>query len=172
MKIFSGFHKRQGIISVLLQASWTVEIILQLVILLLLRRLFLFCFHLHPTQTFTYFFFLPELPLCRHTFSRFLLLRCTGACWVGFFRLFVLFSWICSAFSIQIILTIPERVGSGKLDKKGHAGRWWGGKQIWNGMWVDCLSLASFEKLCPSCFPPLLFVCQNQTLKLSVQLCV
>lgn len=91
MKTFSGFHGRQGIVSLLLQASWTVEIILQLLHLLLWRRLFMFCFHLHPTQTFTYFFFLPELPLCRQTFSGFLLLSCSGACWVVLWRLLVSF---------------------------------------------------------------------------------
>lgn len=170
MKNFSGFHKRQGIISILLQASWTVEIILQLVILLLLRRLFLFCFHLHPTQTFTYFFFLPELPLCRHTFSRFLLLRCTGACWVVF--LGFLFYSAEYAMQCRLSLKSQKELDQENWIKKGHAGRWWGGRQNWNGMWVDCLSLASFEKLCPFCFPPLLFVSQNQTLKLSVQLCV
>lgn len=57
MKTFYGFHERQGIISLLLQASWTVEIMLQLLHLLLWRRLFLFCFYLHPTDF--YLFFLP-----------------------------------------------------------------------------------------------------------------
>lgn len=94
---FPGFDGRQGIISLLLQASWIVEI-LQLLLLSLWWNLFFFCFYLHPTQPYTYFFFLSEVPLCRQTFSGLLLLSCRWS----------MLSVLCSYFLLGFLFCLAE----------------------------------------------------------------